>query len=127
MVEISRGLTLPHLPKHIRLFVYCYLDNGTMLHKISVLSKQERQFLKESHLAREGKVLNLVVNETNWPECLLHQNRLHEFMRNIEIKLCFCEVLSISLEFEKGHSCPEHKLSQQVAFFISMLPERFDH
>ena len=124
MVEIS--CSAPRLTKHIRLVVYCYLDNGTTLHKISVLSKPERNSLKESSLAREGKELVLVINESNWTECLLHHNRLQQFMRNIEIKLCFCEMLSLSFEFERGHSCQEHKLSQQVAFFISMLPERFD-
>ena len=44
----------PHLSKHIRLQVYSYLDVDTKFKKIGLLSKLEREELKNSYIAREG-------------------------------------------------------------------------
>ena len=43
------------LTKYIRLVVYNFLDVKTTLKKISVLSKSERENLRDSGIARKGK------------------------------------------------------------------------
>ena len=61
------------LPKHVRLVVYNYLSAKETFLKIALLSKKERESLKESAIAREGKVFELTLTEVNRPTCLLDE------------------------------------------------------
>ena len=60
MLKNSEMVTVqtPQLTKHIRLYVYSFLDLKTVVTKPLLLSKKERANLKESSIAREGKVFN---------------------------------------------------------------------
>ena len=57
MVQISQDQA--RLPKHIRLTVYNFLSAKDTFDKAASLSKQERESVAESAIARQGKVLKL--------------------------------------------------------------------
>ena len=51
------------LTKFLRLTVYSYLDLKTTVNSLSLLSKGERDNLKNSGIAREGKTLQIVIGK----------------------------------------------------------------
>ena len=64
------------LTKFIRLTVYSYLDLETTVRTVLCLSKSERDNLKASEIAREGKHFILHIDKDNRPDCLLCRNEL---------------------------------------------------
>ena len=66
------------MTKHIRLVVYSYLRLKEVAVGIGRLSKVEREAIKSSEIAREGKHLMININDS--VHCLLHGDRLQEFI-----------------------------------------------
>ena len=64
------------LTKHIRLLIYNYLDLRTTIQRLCSLSSAERERIKTSEIAREGKVFELKITEESRPKCLIHDNRM---------------------------------------------------
>ena len=52
----------PFLTKFIRLWIYSFFDFKSALKTLSLLSKQERQNLKQSAIARNGKKFPIYLN-----------------------------------------------------------------
>ena len=93
------------LTKHIRLIVYSYLDVGTVLKKVSILSKQERDQLKNSTIAREGKKQGFEVGELLREECLLHGDIFDRVMSKIKMGLSLCEHIELKCCRDMVASC----------------------
>jgi hypothetical protein len=110
------------LTKHIRLLIYNFLDVWTTFSQISLLSIMERTALKESYIAREGKMLCLQISERNWPYCMLHENRLGRHMRRIGYLLSIVEKIQLEFSFSHIKMCHHHDLSTEIANFIALLP-----
>ena len=106
------------------------MDINTTLKTLSLLSKNERESLKKSHIARVGKKLHLdrPHQRRNRPQhCLLHDNRLPNFMAGLEIGLNLCESVQIDYSFGTSKEiCWAHNPAYQNAFLIASLPKRFD-
>ena len=64
------------LTRFLRLEVYSFLTFNETVKKAACLSKQEREELKESEIARVNKVFTLTINNQSRPHCLLYNNKL---------------------------------------------------
>ena len=106
--------------------IYNFLDVWTTFYEISLLSNKERIALKESYIAREGKVISLQISERNWPYCMLHENRLARHMRRMGHLLSIVEKIQLEFSFSHNKMCHHHDLSHEIANFIALLPQRFD-
>ena len=58
------------LTKHLRLYIYSFIDLEDTVKKLSKLSSQERENLKESAIAREGKTFDIVIEMGNMVELM---------------------------------------------------------
>ena len=94
-------------PQHHRLIIYSYLDLKTTLEKISILSKRERQELRNSVIAREGKTFRFKAKHDG--QCLLHGDRLAVFMGKMSIDLCQNIDLGRNEYKREVSRCDEHK------------------
>ena len=77
------------ISKHLRLTIYSYVDLRTTVAKLTGLSKSERDELKRSFIARQGKKLKLGCRLLDSPagsdtnSCLLHGDKLHILLSRI--------------------------------------------
>ena len=111
---------------------------------LSILSRQERENLRQSEIAREGKAITIDFRNT-WPVCLLSQgNRFEKFMTMAAFAIDITDRIEIKTSIREQYSrrgggfrglhgniygtrlCSIHNLSDEIAMFIAQLPERFD-
>lgn len=85
------------LTKFIRLVVYGYLTFDETVKKAASLSTTERTNLKESEIARAGKVFTLPFSRRSRPTCLLKNDLLEQFYKRIETRVQLAERLEISI------------------------------
>ena len=118
--------SMPHLTKFIRLTVYSYLSMGNVLKVISHLSHRERESLKESEIAREGKRAIFDLKDLLREDCLMHGAKFDRVMTRIDIGLSLCNEVEFLCSRDMIAQCQEHSYDEVLAFFLTSLPSRFE-
>jgi len=126
VVEPVRPRSMPHLTKFIRLTIYSYLSMGSVLKVISYLSRQERDSLRDSLIAREGKRAIFDLKDLLREECLMHGAKFDRVMTRIDIGLSLCNEVEFLCSRDMISQCQEHSYDEVLAFFLTSLPRRFD-
>ena len=115
-----------HLTKHIRLVIYNFLDVGTVLKKISYLSRQERENLRKSAIAREHKHALFKLQDLLGEACFMHGSEYDRVMAKVAFGLSLCEIAELVVNRDAIAFCSEHTSDEALAFFISSLPRRLE-
>ena len=68
------------LTKFLRLTIYNFLNIRDTI-KVSRVSKNERQSMEESEIAKEGKSFVLNLDKDSRPQCLLHDDRVGKYVK----------------------------------------------
>ena len=121
--EISQSQT--QLTRFLRLEVYSFLTLKETVKKAACLSKQEREELKQSEIARTNKTFTLTINNQSRPQCLLYDDRLEQFYRRIETRVQLTDKLSIEVESNLQNYSDE-MIGEELALFFNKLPVRID-
>ena len=121
--EISQSQT--QLTRFLRLEVYSFLTLKETVKKAACLSKQEREELKQSEIARKNKTFTLTINNQSRPQCLLYDDRLEQFYRRIETRVQLTDKLSIEVESNLQNYSDE-MIGEELALLFNKLPVRID-
>ena len=121
--EIPQSQT--QLTRFLRLEVYSFLTLKETVKKAACLSKQEREELKQSEIARTNKTFTLTINNQSRPQCLLYDDRLEQFYRRIETRVQLTDKLSIEVESNLQNYSDE-MIGEELALFFNKLPVRID-
>ena len=116
----------PALTRFIRLTVYSYLSVGFVLKFISQLNSEERNSLRESVIAREGKRAIFDLKNLLSEDCLMHGANFDRVMQRIEFGLSLCDEAEFLCSRDQIAQCQEHGFDEALAFFLTSLPKRFN-
>ena len=117
----------PSLKADIRLIVYSFIPLKETIKTLSLLSKEERNNLKEPSKELDSRNFIIQLNKTTWPQCMLHEDRMEQFMKSICDVLSYSSNITIHYFFDKDNfKCAEHGLDRQMAIFLALLPDRFN-
>lgn len=109
--------------------IYSYLNNITLLQKISVLSRNERSNLLEgegSQIVQKGKVRKFRLDKILGPGCLMHNNKYLAVKEKARICFNMSQKIILSISFDEVPSCRHHSKVDILTQFIQLLPKRFD-
>lgn len=104
--------------------VYKYLKLYETMFKISLLSKCERENLKDSAIVNEGRDFIYTIHDAEWLNCVLHADLLQRTLDKMQHLLSLTEKISIDIALSRW-SCPSHNLGEAVGHFIASLPDKF--
>ena len=93
--KITKGN--PALTKYLRLYIYSFVDLETTIKAISKLSKDERQNLKKSAIAREGKKFIVKLHDLYWREGLNRVDGVLQFYEKIKIGILVAQEVKIDI------------------------------
>ena len=99
---------------------------GCVLKQISHLSRLEREALKDSEIAREGKRAIFDLKDLLREDCLMHGAKFDRVMTRIDIGLSLCNEVEFLCSRDMVAQCQEHSYDEVLAFFLTSLPKRFD-
>ena len=107
--------------------VYSYFTFKEALRKVSVLSRWERQQLLKSSTARQGKRFRFYLDQSFFDRCLQKAQQLNEVYRPCLVAIRLADRLDFEVASNLDRVCPYHSIGEELAWFISKLPERFDN
>ena len=111
------------ISKFMRLKVFGYLDIRTLKNKISLLSKQQREDLRNSFFIYEGRELKIDDDE----QCIACHKANDKISLWISNHASLYERMTISYWWGYSRQCvASHDQEMRIASLIEMLPERFD-
>ena len=94
-VAAKARMSKERLTKYLRLTVYNFLTVEETLFGPALLSTNERKDLKESHIAREGKMLKFYWLGSHFENCILHGSRLELLKQRLSTTLLLTDRIEI--------------------------------
>ena len=121
-------MVFARLSKHLRLVVFSYLDTAVLLHRISLLSKQQRKELQNAWLVYSGRktVIDFKTGKPFVRECVLHGAKLESWAQKALNYFSLLDQVTIQVNLDTWN-CSEHDPGELIGNLIGGYLIGFPH